>query len=100
MKVNYCGDVFELNQINDELWISEPTDQGECLVFESYNGTWYHGFYTSDECVQLISDIQKYTAKEIEMYDLDEKELTDEMIDLILSGTDEMLEMLAACMVD
>ena len=30
-----------------------------------------------------------------EVYDLDEIELTDEMIDLILSGTDEMLDMLA-----
>ena len=31
-----------------------------------------------------------------EVYDLDEIELTDEVIDWILFGTDEMLEMLAA----
>ena len=31
-----------------------------------------------------------------EVYDLDEIELTDEVIDWILSGTDEMLEMLVA----
>ena len=31
-----------------------------------------------------------------EVYDLNEIELTDEVIDWILSGTDEMLEMLAA----
>ena len=31
-----------------------------------------------------------------EVCDLDEIELTDEVIDWILSGTDEMLEMLAA----
>ena len=31
-----------------------------------------------------------------EVYDLDEVELNDEVIDWILSGTDEMLEMLAA----
>ena len=31
-----------------------------------------------------------------EVYDLDEIELTDEVIDWIRSGTDEMLEMLAA----
>ena len=30
-----------------------------------------------------------------EVYDLDEMELTDEVIDWILSGTDEMLDMLA-----
>ena len=31
-----------------------------------------------------------------EVYDLDEIELTDEVIDWIRSGTDEMLEMLVA----
>ena len=31
-----------------------------------------------------------------EVYDLDEVELNDEVIDWILSGTDEMLEILAA----
>ena len=30
-----------------------------------------------------------------EVYDLDEIELTDEVIDWILAGTDEMLDMLA-----
>ena len=57
---------------------------------------WYRGIYTTDECEQLIADRGEYAAKEIEMYDLDEIELTDEVIDWILSGTDEMLEMLVA----
>ena len=42
MKVNYYGDVFELNQVDEGLWISEPTDHDECLVFESYK----NGFAT------------------------------------------------------
>ena len=96
MKVNYFGEVCELNQIDEGLWISEPTDRDECLVFESYNDVWYRGIYTTEECEQLIADRKKCAAKEVEAHDLDEIELTDEMIDLILSGTDEMLEMLAA----
>ena len=35
-----------------------------------------------------------------EVYDLDEIELTDEVIDWILAGTDEMLDMLAAAMTE
>ena len=95
MKVNYYGDVFELNEVEDGLWISDATDHDECLVFEFYDGIWYRGIYTTDECEQLIADRKKYAAKEIEMYDLDEIELTDETIDLILADTDEMLNMLA-----
>ena len=95
MKVNYYGEVYELHQIEEGLWISDATDHDECLVFESYNDVWYRGIYTTDECEQLIEDRKKYAAKEFEMYDLDEIELTDETIDLILASTDEMLNMLA-----
>ena len=95
MKVNYYGDVFKLNEVEEGLWISDATDHDECLVFESYNGVWYRGIYTTDECEQLIADRKEYAAKEVEMYDLDEIELTDETIDLILADTDEMLNMLA-----
>ena len=35
-----------------------------------------------------------------EVYDLDEIELTDEVVDWILAGTDEMLDMLAAAMTE
>ena len=38
--VNFYGEMFKLNKINDELWIAEPTDHQECLVFELCNGTW------------------------------------------------------------
>ena len=95
MKVNYFGEVYEVHQIEEGLWISDATDHDECLVFEFYDGIWYRGIYTTDECEQLIADRKKYAAKEIEMYDLDEIELTDETIDLILADTDEMLNMLA-----
>ena len=47
--VNFYGEMFKLNKINDELWISEPTDHEECLVSELCNGTWYRSFYTTDE---------------------------------------------------
>ena len=47
--INYYGEIFKLNKVNDELWISEPTDHDECLVFELYEGTWYRSFYTTDE---------------------------------------------------
>ena len=100
MKVNFYGDVFELNQVEDGLWISDATDHDECLVFESYNGVWYRGIYTTDECEQLIADRQEYAAKEVEAHDLYEIELTDETIDLILAGTDEMLDMLAQYMTE
>ena len=95
MKVNYYGDVFKLNQIEEGLWISDATDHDECLVFESYKNVWYRGIYTTDECEQLIEDRKEYAAKEVELYDLDEIELTDETIDLILANTDEMLNVLA-----
>ena len=42
--VNFYGELFKLNKINDELWISDPTDQEECLVFELCEGTWYRSF--------------------------------------------------------
>ena len=90
----------ELHQIEEGLWISDATDHDECLVFESYNDVWYRGIYTTDECEQLIADRREYAAKEVEMYDLDELELTDETIELILAGTDEMLDMLAQCMTE
>ena len=100
MKVNYFGEVYELHQIEEGLWISDATDHDECLVFESYNDVWYRGIYTTDECEQLIADRKNYTAKEVELYDLDEIELTDETIELILANTDEMLDMLAGYMAE
>ena len=37
MKVNYYGEVFELIEVNQNLWISEPTEEEVCLVFERYD---------------------------------------------------------------
>lgn len=79
--VNFYGEIFKLNKVNDELWISEPTDQEECLVFELCNGTWYRGFYTTDE-VESEFDFYGY-------------QLTDDMIDQILADTDDMLNYFA-----
>lgn len=55
--VNFYGEVFKLNKITDELWISEPTVQCECLVFELCNGTWYRSFYTTDEVESEFNQI-------------------------------------------
>ena len=77
MKVNYYGEVFELIEVNEDLWVSEPTE-GECLVFERCDGVWYRGFYSTDE-LESQYDFYSYT-------------LTDSMIDQILSDTDAMLE--------
>ena len=29
--VNFYGELFKLNKINDELWILDATDQEECI---------------------------------------------------------------------
>ena len=79
MKVNYYGEVFELIGVNQNLWISEPTEEEVCLVFERYEGAWDHGFYTTDEVDSLFNPYNSY-------------HLTDDMIDQILSDTDAMLE--------
>ena len=57
--VNFYGEMFKLNKINDELWISEPTDQEECLVFELCDGTWYRSFYTTDEIESEFNQTRK-----------------------------------------
>ena len=79
--VNFYGEMFKLNKINDELWISDATDQEECLVFELCEGTWYRSFYTTDE-IESEFDFYSY-------------HLTDDMIDQILSDTDDMLNYFA-----
>ena len=79
MKVNYYGEVFELSEVNQNLWISEPTEEEVCLVFERYDDVWYHNFYTIDE---IESTFNPYTSYH----------LTDDMINQILSDTDAMLE--------
>ena len=55
--VNFYGEMFKLNKINDELWISDATDHEECLVFELCNGTWYRSFYTTDEIESEFNQI-------------------------------------------
>ena len=79
MKVNYYGELFELIEVNQNLWISEPTEEEVCLVFERYDNVWYHSFYTTDEVDGLFNPYTSY-------------HLTDGMIDQILSDTDAMLE--------
>ena len=49
MKVNYYGEVLELNKVNDDLWISNVIEEDVCLVFQRYEGAWDHGYYTLDE---------------------------------------------------
>ena len=49
MKVNYYGEVLKLNKVNDDLWISNVIEEDVCVVFQCYEGTWDHGFYTLDE---------------------------------------------------
>lgn len=39
MKVNYYGD----------LWISNVIDEDVCLVFQRHEGVWDRGYYTLDE---------------------------------------------------
>ena len=77
--IHYYGEMFKLNKITDELWISEPTDQEECLVFERYDNVWYRSFYTTDEVDSLFNPYNSY-------------HLTDDMIDQILADTDAMLD--------
>ena len=79
MKVNYYGEVFELIEVNQNLWISEPTEEEVCLVFERYDNVWYHSFYTTDEVDSLFNPYNSY-------------HLTDDMIDQILADTDAMLD--------
>lgn len=55
--VNFYGEIFKLNKITDELWISEPTNHEECLVFELCEGTWYRSFYTTDEVESEFNQI-------------------------------------------
>ena len=49
MKVNYYGEVLNLNKVNDNLWISNAIDEDVCLVFQRYEGVWDRGYYTLDE---------------------------------------------------
>ena len=49
MKVNYFGEVLKLNKVNNDLWVSEVTEEGVCLAFQRYEGVWYRDFYTTDE---------------------------------------------------
>ena len=49
MKVNYFGEVLKLNKVNNDLWVSEVTEEDVCLVFQRYEGVWYRDFYTTDE---------------------------------------------------
>ena len=49
MRVNYFGEVLKLNKMNNDLWVSEATEEGVCLVFQCYEGVWYRDFYTTDE---------------------------------------------------
>ena len=79
MKVNYYGELFELIEVNQNLWISEPTDEDVCLVFERYDNVWYRSFYTTDEVDSLFNPYNSY-------------HLTDDMIDQILADTDAMLD--------
>ena len=55
--INYYGEMFKLNKITDELWISDATDHEECLVFELCDGTWYRSFYTTDEVESEFNQI-------------------------------------------
>ena len=82
MKVNYYGEVFELIEVNQNLWISEPTEEEVCLVFERYDNVWYRSFYTTDEVDSLFNPYNSY-------------HLTDDMIDQILADTDDMLNYFA-----
>lgn len=49
MKVNYYGEVLQLNKVSEVLWISEVVDEDVCLVFQCYEGVWDRTFYTLDE---------------------------------------------------
>ena len=49
MKVNYFGEVLKLNKVNNDLWVSEVTEEDVRLVFQCYEGVWYRDFYTTDE---------------------------------------------------
>ena len=49
MKVNYYGEVLKLKKVNDNLWISNVIDEDVCVVFQRYEGSWDHGYYTLDE---------------------------------------------------
>ena len=49
MKVNYFGEVLKLNKVNNDLWVSEVTEEDVCLVFLCCEGVWYRDFYTTDE---------------------------------------------------
>ena len=49
MKVNFFGEVLKLNKVNNDLWVSEVTEEDVCLVFQRYEGVWYRDFYTTDE---------------------------------------------------
>ena len=79
MKVNYYGEVLKLNKVNDNLWISNVIEEDVCVVFQRYEGAWYHSFYTTDEVDSLFNPYNSY-------------HLTDDMIDQILADTDAMLD--------
>ena len=79
MKVNYYGEVLKLNKVNDNLWISNVIEEDVCVVFQRYEGSWDHGYYTTDEADSLFNPYNSY-------------HLTEDMIDQILSDTDAMLE--------
>lgn len=49
MKVNYFGDVLVLNKVDDDLWVSETTEEDVRLVFQRFNDVWYREYYTTDE---------------------------------------------------
>ena len=53
MKVNFYGEVFKLNKVNDELWISDVVEEDVCLVFQLFEGVWHREFYTTDEIAQF-----------------------------------------------
>ena len=49
MKVNYYGEVLQLNKVKDNLCVSNIFDEDVCLVFQCYEGVWDRGYYTLDE---------------------------------------------------
>ena len=49
-KKNYYQNTeFTMYRIGDHLWISNVIEEDVCVVFQRYEGSWDHGYYTLDE---------------------------------------------------
>ena len=92
--ISNCEEEVVKDTSNEQLE-NEWNDPSIVFEGEEYKNEYTNHYILNDGTSKLIISSEEKNYFD-EVYDLNEIELTDEVIDWILSGTDEMLEMLAA----